>query len=134
MSEAQLGPDLLQFTDDMFNRDSVRDALRAKAYADDFALVKFPLPLRGSWGVFLPGGEFLLLQRAVDALSIHAGESDGTAQWQAAVSVIGTTTLSVEQRHIQSLSTIVREHIDYFRLIGNVGAPQLTVERLVNNS
>jgi hypothetical protein len=115
LSESELGKDLLQFTGDMANHDPVRAALRGRTFADGFVLVKFPLPLRGSWGVFLPGAEFATLKRAVEVLTSHANEPDGTAQWYATTSVLGTTTLSVEPRHIQSLATIVRENLDYFR-------------------
>ena len=39
----------------------------------------------------------------------------GVAQWQKAESVLGTSTIAVEHRHVQSLTTIARENFDYFR-------------------
>ena len=115
MSEESLGTDLLQFTEDMLNKETIRATLRTGSIGNDFVLVKFPLPLRGTSGVFLPSPEFAILEEAIDKLSASALERDGATQWQAAVSILGTATISVEQRHIQSLTTIVRENIDYFR-------------------
>jgi len=117
MSEEALGADLLQFTEDMLNRELVREALRTGSIAGDFMLVKFPLPLRGTWGEFMPPAEFAMLKETVEKLGTYVSEPDGTHQWQAAVSVIGTATVTIEQRHMQSLTTIVRERIDYFRPI-----------------
>jgi hypothetical protein len=99
----------------MLNADVVRATLRTRSIGNEFLLVKFPLPLRGTWGVFLPPAEFFTMRDAIERLKAHVGEPDGIAQWQAALSVLGTTTVAVEQRHIQSLTTIVREGIDYFR-------------------
>jgi len=115
MSEDALGADLLKFTDDMLNKESVRASLRTASIAGDFVLTKFPLPLRGMWGVFVPPSEFAMLQKTIDELKVQAAEPDGAAQWQAAVSVLGRASVRIEQRHVQSLTTIVREDIDYFR-------------------
>ena len=115
MSEQALGADLLKFTEDMLNKEPVRETLRTGSIGSDFMLVKFPLPLYGTWGVFLPPAEFMMLKETVEKLGAHASEPDGIYQWQAAVSVLGTATVPIEQRHIQSLTTIVREHMDYFR-------------------
>lgn len=115
MSVEALGADLLRFTEDMLNKDPVRTTLRTGSIGSEFVLVKFPLPLRGTLGVFLPPGEFAKLKETVEKLRGHASEPDGVYQWQAAVSVLGTATVPIEQRHIQSLTTIVREQLDYFR-------------------
>jgi superfamily II DNA or RNA helicase len=117
MADDALGVDLLQFTDDMLNKESVRETLRTASVAPSFVLVKFPLPLRGTWGVFLPPPEFAELRQTVSKLESHALEPDGVYQWQAAISTIGTALVPVEQRHIQSLTTIVRERLDYFRFL-----------------
>lgn len=115
MSEEALGADLLQFTEDMLNKDPLRETLRTGSISSEFMLVKFPLPLRGTWGVFLPPAEFKMLKETVERLGTYASEPDGTYQWQAAVAVVGTATVPIEQRHVQSLTTIVRERMDYFR-------------------
>lgn len=117
LSEEALGADLLAFTEDMLNNEIIRATLRAGSIGSDFLLVKFPLPLRGTWGVFLPPSEFTELKATIERLEAHASESDGTSQWQSAMSILGTAAVPIEQRHIQSLTTIVRERIDYFRPI-----------------
>jgi hypothetical protein len=117
MSEEALGVDILQFTEDMLNKEPVRTTLRTGSIASDFMLVKFPLPLRGTWGVFLPPAEFAMLKETIEKLGTCASEPDGIYQWQAAVSVLGTATVPIEQRHIQSLTTIVRECMDFFRSV-----------------
>jgi hypothetical protein len=110
-----LGADLLHFTNDMLNKDSICAALRTASIGEEFFLVKFPLPLRGTWGVFLPPSEFSGLQAAIERLQAHSAETDGVGQWRATVAVLGTAAIAVEQRHVQSLATIVREGMDYFR-------------------
>lgn len=117
LSEEALGADLLAFTEDMLNKQFIRETLRTASISPEFILVKFPLPLRGTQGAFLPPAEFTALRETIERLEVHAGESDGTAQWQSAMSILGTTSAPIEQRHIQSLTTIVRERIDYFRPI-----------------
>jgi superfamily II DNA or RNA helicase len=117
MADDALGGDLLQFTEDMLNKDRVREAMRTASIAPSFILVKFPLPLRGTWGVFLPPSEFADLRKTISNLENHVSEPDGVYQWQAAVSILGTASVPVEQRHIQSLATIVRERLDYFRAL-----------------
>ena len=119
LSEQALGEDLLAFTDDMLNKQNVRETLRTGSIQLDFWLVKFPLPLRGTWGVFLPPAEFARLNETIERLKRHATEPDGTQQWQLAMAALGTASISVEQRHVQSLATIVREHIDYFRPVSS---------------
>jgi superfamily II DNA or RNA helicase len=114
-SEASLGDDLLQFTEDMLNKDTVRAALRSESFGEGFHLLKFPLPLRGSWGIFLPGSEFSLLEKTIEELRRHAAEPDGMTQWKAAMSAVNTAAIAVEPRYIQSLTTIVRETLDYSR-------------------
>src|SRR5438105_10760949 len=99
----------------MLNRDAVRVTLRAETFGDNFRLMKFPLPLRGSWGVFLPGPEFAVLERTIAELRLHAAVPDGMTQWKAAMSAVNTAAVAVEPRYIQSLTTIVREALDYFR-------------------
>jgi hypothetical protein len=114
-----LTDDLILFTDDMHNKDTVRDSLLTDSIGEDFYLVKFPSPLVGAWGVFLPQPEFDQIRSAIGQLRAIAQEPHIHNQWQAAMSVIGTTTASVEHRHVQSLTTIVREDLDYFRLVSD---------------
>jgi superfamily II DNA or RNA helicase len=115
LSEESLGDDLLQFTEGMLNSDVVRASLRSESFGDDFYLLKFPLPLRGAWGVFLPGLEFSQLKKTIEELTLHATEADGFAQWKAATAAVNTAAIAIEPRYIQSLTTIVRETLDYFR-------------------
>lgn len=123
LSEASLGEDWMQFTADMLNKEPIREVLAEGAYDDSYYLVKFPLPLRGSSGVFLPPHEFSLIERVVSELSLHVAAVDGTAQWQAATSIVSTAAVAVQPRHLHSLTTIVRESIDYFRPLGrNTGS------------
>jgi superfamily II DNA or RNA helicase len=117
LSEEDLGANLLQFTEDMLNKQTVRKTLRTGGIGSDFMLVKFPQPLHGTWGVFLPPAEFAMLRGTVERLAVHASDVDGTNQWRSALSILGTATVPVEQRHIQSLTTIVRERLDYYRPI-----------------
>lgn len=117
MANDALGADMLTFTEDMLNKESVRETLRTASVEPTFVLVKFPLPLCGTWGVFLPPAEFAELRRTVSHLEAHVSEPDGVYQWQATVSILGTASLPVEQRHMQSLTTIVRERMDYFRVL-----------------
>jgi hypothetical protein len=112
-----LGDDLLQFTEDMLNRDTVRATLQSRSVDVKFMLIKFPLPLRGTWGIFLSPEEFLTVQETIAKLQPHVAEADGAAQWKATVSVLGTTSLPIEQRYAQSLATIVRERLDYYRSV-----------------
>jgi superfamily II DNA or RNA helicase len=117
LTEEALGDDLLQFTEDMLNRDSVRATLRSRSVDINFMLIKLPMPLRGSWGIFLPPHEFAAIQETVKRLEPHTAEPDGFAQWKATVGVLGTTSLPIEQRYAQSLATIVRERLDYYRSV-----------------
>jgi hypothetical protein len=112
-----LTDDFLCFTDDMHNKENVRESLLTDSIGESFYLLKFPLPLSGTWGVFLPPSEFQQIRSAVEQLRAIKAESDSQNQWQAAMAVIGTTTAYVEQRHVQSLTTIVREDLDFFRRV-----------------
>jgi len=115
MTTEGLGDDLILFTNDMLNKEPILTTLRSGSVGHGFVLVKFPLPLRGSWGVFLTELEFATLRKTIEQLEIDADQLDGIAQWQSTVAVLGTATVPVEQRHLQSLPTIVRERLDYFR-------------------
>lgn len=112
-----LSPDLLAFTEDMLNRDVIRETLRLQSFLDGYVLTRLPLPLKGTFGTILPPGEFDAVRATVDALRIHTGEANALAQWKATVDVLGAATLPVQHRYHQSLSTIVRESLDYFRVL-----------------
>jgi superfamily II DNA or RNA helicase len=115
--QESLSEDLLSFTEDMLNRDAVRDTIRAHEYSDGYVLTRLPLPLRGTWGAILPPTEFDHIRTTVDALRLHTTDSDAVTQWRATVDIVGAATLSIPQRHHQSLVTIVREQLDYFRIL-----------------
>jgi len=115
LNPAELSDDLLQFTEDMLNRDWVRKELRSDAISPEFALVKFPLPLKGFIGVFLSPGEMNPIVDAVDKLRECKGLQDGVQQWTQAKLVIGTAALPIETRFVEALPTIVREDLDYYR-------------------
>jgi len=66
-------------------------------------------------GSVRPNSEFSTLRQTVGELREHVTEADGMAQWQASMSVLGHAQVSVEHRHVQSLTTIVREQLDYYR-------------------
>lgn len=110
-----LGADLLAFTEDMLNRDAIRETLTTGAYTSGFFLVKLPLPLRGSWGKLLSPSEFVSIDSTIAELRTHVDDADGVSQWHAAITILGSATLPVEHRHHQSLTTIIRENMDYFR-------------------
>ena len=120
MSEKALGEDILQFTADMLNRDSVRDVLRGANVDSSFILVKLPLPLRGTTGIFLTATEFAQMQATVNQLADHVSETDDAQQWKLTMSTLGMSNLPIEQRYIQSLPTIVRERLDYFRFLDSL--------------
>jgi superfamily II DNA or RNA helicase len=115
LASQDLPSDLLEFTEDMFNKENVREALRADSISPEFALVKFPLPLAGSVGIFLASAEMSALIATVDHLREHAREEDALKQWSLATSVIGTAALPIEKRYLDALPTIVRERLDYYR-------------------
>ena len=112
-----LSTDLLAFTADMLNSEAIRETLRLQMYADGYVLTRLPLPLRGTLGALLPPGEFEAIRSTVEALKVHAEETNAAAQWTATVDVLGASTLPIAQRHHQSLATIVRESLDYFRVL-----------------
>lgn len=112
---SSLTPDLVAFTEDMVNRDWVRETLLMKSYTNEYVLVRLPLPLKGTWGSIFPPQEFEGIRATVDRLKNYADEPDALAQWKASVDVMGSATLPVETRHQQGLTTIVRESLDYFR-------------------
>lgn len=115
LTTAGLPADLLAFTEDMYNKDSVREALSAEAISSEFALAKFPLPLKSYVGIFLSPSEMRETIRTIDALKVHASEHDGFKQWTLATTILGTATLSIEKRYTEALPTIVREDLDYYR-------------------
>ena len=110
-----LSDDLRKFTDDMSNRDWVRETLRADAVSAEFALAKMPLPLSGFVGVFLAPGEMTSITDTVEKLRSHSSVQDGVLQWTQTKLTIGTAALPVESRFVDALPTIVREDLDYFR-------------------
>ena len=115
MEKSSLSEDIINFTEDMQNKEEVRDSLLTDSIDLESTLVKFPLPLKGSWGIFLWPAEFSKISTAVKELEEISVSMDGQNQWHNAVAVVGGTTAFVEQRHLQGLTTIVRENIDYFR-------------------
>jgi len=115
--EADLDPELLTFTEDMLNRDRIRERLKAGEYEDGFVLLKLPLPLRGFWGRVVPPLEASVLHELVDALVAHRPLHEAQAQWAAVVRVLGGATFPLEQRFKDSPVTIVREELDYFRVL-----------------
>ena len=110
-----LSADLLAFTEDMVNRDWVRETLRLRSFSDGFFLARLPLPLKGSFGAILPPKEFEAIQETVEKLRLHMSELDAFAQWKSVIDILGGATLPVESRHHYSLVTVVREGLDYFR-------------------
>jgi superfamily II DNA or RNA helicase len=117
MADNALSEDFVLFTADMQNKETVRESLLTDSISQEFYLLKFPLPLRDTWGVFLPTSEFDGIQYAIQQLREVSSKQENQNQWHAAMTIIGTTTAYVEQRHVQSLTTIVREDIDYFRRV-----------------
>jgi superfamily II DNA or RNA helicase len=112
---ASIAPDLVSFTDDMLNREWVRETLRQKSYSDGYVLTKMPLPLKGAVGMFLPPAEFDAVRSTVEALRSHQNAAEPVAQWMATVEVMGSARLPIESRYHQSFSAIVREQLDYCR-------------------
>ncbi len=119
LSVDALTQDFLDFTEDMQNKGTIRESLLTDSIGENFLLLKFPLPLKGSWGVFLPPLEFDEIKRAVENLREISTDLENQNQWHATMAVIGTTAAPIEQRHVQSLTTVVREDIDYYRYVHN---------------
>jgi len=115
LDNQDLPEDFLIFTDDMVNKESIRESLRFETISQEFALAKFPLPLFGFVGVFLSEKEMHSMIATVNDLASYAKEQDPLNQWSITTRVIGTATIPIEKRYIDSLPVIVRENIDYFR-------------------
>lgn len=115
--EADLDAGLLDFTEEMLNRDRIRDRLRAGEFEDGFVLLKLPLPLSAFWGRVVPPSEAEAMHRLVAALTTHRDLEDALGQWTAVVQVLGATTFPLEQMFRDSPLTIVREQLDYFRTL-----------------
>jgi hypothetical protein len=115
LDNQDLPEDFLIFTDDMVNKESIRESLRSETISQEFALAKFPLPLFGFVGVFLSEKEMHSMIATVNDLASYAKEQDPLNQWSITTRVIGTATIPIEKRYIDSLPVIVRENIDYFR-------------------
>lgn len=110
-----LPPDFLEFTDEMVNKEAVRETLQSDSVSPDFGLAKLPLPLAGYVGVFLAPGELEPLIETVNRLREHSVEKDAFKQWNLSTSVIGTASLPIEKRYLDALPTVVREELDYYR-------------------
>jgi superfamily II DNA or RNA helicase len=118
--QAGLGSELLAFTEDMLNKRHVLESLKTGSVDKGFVLVKIPLPLRGTWGVFLSKAEFEAVKSAIEKMRrTTAAEPDATYQWEAAVSLLGKSTAPMEQWLARNMTTIVRERMDYFRILSN---------------
>lgn len=113
----QIGADLMDFTEAMFNREPIRERLRSGEYDEGFVLLKLPLPLRGYLGRFVPSSEHAAIAAVVSSLDQTAVESEPAEQWEAAMRTVGGAAFPLEQRFRESPMTIVREKLDYFRVL-----------------
>lgn len=113
MKQVALPEDLIAFTEDMLNRDDIRNRLLEGAYEAGYVLSKLPLPLTGVWGEILTPGEFASLDSVVEEMRTLDG-ADVARQWLA-LRVLGENILPVPQKYAQRLPTIVREQMDYYR-------------------
>lgn len=110
-----LSDDLLAFTEEMKNREGVREALLSRSYVDGTVLCRLPLPLQGYWGVLLSTTEFEVVRATIDLLRLHTANDEPAGQWRMTTHVLGTATLPIASHHHSALATIVREGTDFYR-------------------
>ncbi len=111
---ASLDPDFVDFTEDMLNREAIRELLLTESYADGYFLVKLPMPLSGTWGRLMPPHEFAILYEIVEQLA-EIEVSEAVDQWTTVRDILDGSVFPIEQKHREALTAVVREQMDYFR-------------------
>ena len=114
-SPGVLSAELLEFLHDVVNAQSLSDTIIRKQYLADSVLVRFPLPLAGFIGRILNRQEFDALAHGVSELKAIAAESATVDHRNDVRLLLANLTLPVSIEDVETLPTIVRQRIDFFR-------------------
>jgi superfamily II DNA or RNA helicase len=114
-SEDRLAQDLLDFVQDMINRDEIVERLITNAYEEGSVLIKLPLPLASFVGKIVPKVDFEVIHEVVRNLT-EIKNKHGTVDHRLEVeSILSHTVIPLEAIYHQGLATVAREEIDFSR-------------------
>jgi superfamily II DNA or RNA helicase len=110
---AELPSQLLEFCNDMINRDDILNAVRTKSYEAGCQVLKLPLPLASSVGKIVTTSEASAVDDAVNKLTAIKNELGGTDHHANVDDMLGRTIFPIEHAYARSLVTVVREENSY---------------------
>jgi len=112
-SEVALNDEILTFIKDMVNRELIIENQLSRSYEQDSVLIKLPLPLKNSVGRIVTGVEFDQIDQILKALNTVKENHDGDHRPEVS-EVIESSILPLQIRDATSLTTIVRDDLNYF--------------------
>jgi superfamily II DNA or RNA helicase len=107
--------ELLVFLRDVINASSLSETILRKEYVPGSVLVKFPLPLAGFIGRILHEQEFAAVAESLSALEAILAEHPNADHRNNVRLLLARLTLAIPFQDVETLPTIVRQQIDYFR-------------------
>lgn len=105
--------EIIEFTDQMVNKNEIIELVRTKSYAPDSYLIRLPLPLASFFGLIVSSVEMVAISKVVDSL-IQIKLMQGSKDHRAAVEdILNHTVVPIEHAHLNSLTLVAREDIKY---------------------
>lgn len=111
----QLPEDLLNFTDDMVNKEEILGQIAAGDYEPGFYLIKLPLPLANAIGRIVTGGEFTLIKNTVDNLLRIKVEHEKQDHRTEVAAQQNVAMWPLENGLIDCTKIIARDDVDYYK-------------------
>jgi len=111
----ELKPDLLEFMEEMTNKDLLLEDIKRKNFERGSNLIKLPLPLGGFKGLIVNQSTFIKVKSILTGMEELRRIVDGGDYLDAFYQYFASSDFPIELRYKECLPIIVREHIDYFR-------------------
>lgn len=111
----QISTDLMEFTENMINRDPIRIRISTGQSSILSHLLKLPLPLTGFFGVFVNEKEFSAIEDSINRLQALRDSSINEDHRQETRAILDNTVFPLESQLLVTLPLLVREQLDYHR-------------------
>lgn len=111
----QLPQDLIDFTADMVNKDSILEQIKAGDYKSGYYLIKLPLPIVNTIGRIVTDSEFEQIRAVVDNLSMLKSECGELDHRSNVDSIRRGAVWPLEIGLIDGTIIIARDNVDYYR-------------------
>jgi superfamily II DNA or RNA helicase len=104
---------LLEFVQDMVNRDDVLNNIKSRDFEKGSYLLRLPLPLKSAIGKIVTSSEFSVVETIVQRLRTVRTEQGDKDHRQDVYRLLAESVIPIEQAHVDSLVTIARTDEPY---------------------